>query len=227
MTMETRVHLTAEDGHRLGAYLNHVPNSKMGIVVLQEIFGVNHYIRSVVDRFAGEGFTAIAPALFDRAKSDVELGYDTPAMEEGRKLAYAIPREKILQDIAAAIHYLRREMGGGRVGVVGYCFGGTYAWLSATQLRPEAAVGYYGSGIAAAAGESAPHCPVMLHFGAQDRHIPVSDVEKIRAARPEVPVYLYDAGHGFSCHERPSFSPEADALAWSRTLPFLQEHLAA
>jgi carboxymethylenebutenolidase len=225
--METRVHLTAEDGHRLGAYLNHVPDARMGVVVLQEIFGVNHYVRSVVDRFAAEGFTAIAPALFDRVKPDVELGYETRDMEEGRKLAYAIPREKILKDIDAAIHFARREMGGGKVGVVGYCFGGSYAWLSATQLRPQAAVGYYGSMVAQAAGESAPHCPVMLHFGAQDQHIPLGDVDKIRAAHPGIPVYVYDAGHGFSCNERPSFSPEADALAWSRTLPFLRQHLGA
>jgi carboxymethylenebutenolidase len=219
--------LTAEDGHRLGAYLNHVPNAKMGVVVLQEIFGVNHHIRSVVDRFAAEGFTAIAPALFDREKPGIELGYDKESGEEGRKLAYAIPREKILKDIEAAIHFARREMGGGKVAVVGYCFGGSYAWLSATQLRPDAAVGYYGSMVAKTAGESSPHCPVILHFGAQDQHIPVGDVDKIRAAQPEIPVYLYDAGHGFSCNERPSFSPEADALAWSRTIAFLKEHLAA
>jgi carboxymethylenebutenolidase len=225
--METSVHLTAGDGHRLGAYLNHVPNAKMGVVVLQEIFGVNHYVRATVDRFAAEGFTAIAPALFDREKPGVELGYEPRDMEQGRKLAYAIPREKILQDIDAAIHYARREMGGGKIGVVGYCFGGSYAWLSATQLRPDAAVGYYGSMVAKDAAESAPHCPVLLHFGAQDQHIPVSDVEKIRAAQPEIPVYLYDAGHGFSCHERPSFNAAADALAWSRTLAFLKQHLAA
>jgi carboxymethylenebutenolidase len=226
--METRVHLTAEDGHRLGAYLNHTPNAKMGVVVLQEIFGVNHHIRSVVDRFAAEGFTAVAPALFDREKPDVELGYDKEAGEEGRKLAYAIPREKILKDIDAAIHFARREMGGGKVGVVGYCFGGSYAWFSATGLRPDAAVGYYGSMVAKTAGESSPHCPVMLHFGAKDEHIPVAETtERIRTAHPEIPVYVYDAGHGFSCNERPGFSPEADALAWSRTIAFLKEHLAA
>lgn len=225
--METRVHVTAEDGHRLGAYLNHTPDAKMGIVVLQEIFGVNHHIRSVVDRFAAEGFTAIAPALFDRVKPDVELGYDEPGFSEGAKLASALQRDKVLTDIHAAMHFIHREMGGGKVGVVGYCFGGSYAWFSATQLRPDAAVGYYGGMIAKSLAEAAPHCPVMLHFGAKDEHIPADAAGKIRAAHPEIPVYVYDAGHGFSCNERPSFSPEADALAWSRTVPFLKEHLAS
>jgi carboxymethylenebutenolidase len=198
----------------------------MGLVVLQEIFGVNHHIRAVVDRFAAEGFTALAPALFDRVKTGVEFGYDQEGIQEGVKIAYSIPPEKVLADINAAIHFMQRETGGGKVGVIGYCLGGTYAWRSATELRPAAAVGYYGGGVAKHAADT-PHCPVMLHFGAKDEHIPVSDVEKIRAAHPEIPVYLYEADHGFNCDERGSYDASSAALALSRTLAFLREHLGA
>jgi carboxymethylenebutenolidase len=123
------------------------------------------------------------------------------------------------------LEYLRRETGGGKVGVVGFCFGGSYAWFSATELRPNAAVGYYGSMVAQFAQES-PHCPVMLHYGAKDEHIPASDADKVRTAHPEIPVYVYDAGHGFNCDERPSYNEAAAKLAWSRTIAFLKEHLA-
>jgi carboxymethylenebutenolidase len=178
-----------------------------------------------VDRFAREGFWAIAPALFDRVRPHVELNYDSAGIEEGKKIASSLNREQVLQDISAAIGYARATAARQKVAVIGYCFGGSYAWLSATRLRPDAAVCYYGSMIAGAA-EQKPACPVQMHFGKTDKGIPVSDVEKIRAAHPECEIHLYDAGHGFSCDERESYAPEAAALAWSRALNFLKTHLA-
>jgi carboxymethylenebutenolidase len=222
--MANTTQLAAADGHHLDAYLNTVPSAKAGVVILQEIFGVNHYIRSVVDRFAAEGFTAIAPALFDRVRPGIELGYDEKGVEEGKKLAFGIPPDQVLKDIEAAIQFVQGQAGMRKVGVVGYCFGGSFAWLSATRLRPSAAVVYYGSMAAKFALET-PHCPVMMHFGEKDHGIPVADIEKIRTAHPEIPVYLYDAGHGFSCTERPSYAPEAAALAFSRTTEFLRKNL--
>ncbi len=218
------IQLIAADGHQLDAYLNVVPSAQAGVVILQEIFGVNHHIRSVVDRFAAEGFTTIAPAIFDRVKRGVELGYDEKGMEEGKKIAYGLAPEKLLQDIEAAMQFLRGQLDLPKVGISGYCFGGSYAWVSATQLRPNAAVCYYGSQVAKTAQET-PHCPVIMHFGKNDHGIPLSDVEKIRTAHPEIPVYVYEAGHGFSCDERPSFAPEAATLAFSRTIEFLKKNL--
>jgi carboxymethylenebutenolidase len=218
------ISLTAGDGHVFDAYLSEAPNAVGGLVVLQEIFGVNHHIRNVVDRFAAEGFTALAPALFDRTEKGVELRYDDAGIQEGKKLAYGLPPEKILLDIEAAIAAVKSRVTSGKVGVVGYCFGGSYAWLSATRLRPDAAVGYYGSMAARFAGET-PHCPVMMHFGLEDKGIPQEDVEKIRTAHPEIPVYLYEAGHGFSCDEREGYVPAAAALARERTLELFRTHL--
>ena len=216
--------LIAHDGHQLDAYVHTIPAARAGVVVLQEIFGVNHYIRTVVDRLAKEGFTAIAPALFDRTQRGVELGYDEYGMSEGKKLAYGLKPEEVLLDIDAALLELRRQSGVEKIGVVGFCFGGSYAWLSATRLRAEAAVCYYGSQIPRFASE-APHCPVIMHFGLEDASIPQSEVKKIGVAHPAIPVHLYEAGHGFSCDERESFSPQAAVLAWQRTLIFLQESL--
>jgi carboxymethylenebutenolidase len=223
--MKQTIRLTAGDGHQLDAYLHTVPDAQGGVVVVQEIFGVNHHIRSVVDRFAAEGFTAIAPALFDRTQRSVELGYDEHGMKEGVKLAYGLPQEKILLDIDAAIKEVRGMVATKKVGVVGYCFGGSYAWLSATRLRPEAASCYYGKLVPDYASET-PHCPVIMHFGLEDHSIPPENVKKIAIAHPEIPIHLYDAGHGFSCDERESFAPEASALAWERTLALFREHLA-
>jgi carboxymethylenebutenolidase len=224
--MKQTIQLVAGDGHQVHAYLHAVPSAPAGVVVLQEIFGVNHHIRSVVDRFAAEGFTAIAPALFDRTKRGVELAYDEHGMTEGKKLAYGLPPEKILLDIQAAIEKVRGQVAGGKVGVVGYCFGGSYAWLSATRLRPEAASCYYGKLVAEFASET-PHCPVIMHFGLEDKSITPEDIKKIVIAHPEIPIHLYQAGHGFSCDERESFAPEASALAFARTIALFREHLAA
>ena len=214
--------LTAADGHRFQAW--RTGTGAPGLVVIQEIFGVNNHIRTTADRFAAEGFSVIAPALFDRVQPGTELGYGPEDIEKGRALRAKVSTEDALADIAAAVAELRKD--GLTVGVVGYCWGGSLAWASATRLDGiSAAVGYYGGEVAKMADEQ-PRCPVMLHFGEQDHAIPMSDVETVQKKHPEVPVYTYDAGHGFSCDERGSFHPESHALALSRTLPFLRENLA-
>ena len=191
-----------------------------------EIFGVNHHIRSVADTYARQGFYTLAPALFDRAEPGVEFDYSPASVQTARGFLARIEEGAILKDIEASINHARRQVASRKVGVVGYCMGGSYAWLSATRLKPDAAVGYYGSKVLECVAE-APVCPVMLHFGSQDQHIPVSEVEKIQQARPELPVFLYDAGHGFNCDERASYSGAAASLAFSRSLGFLKAALHA
>jgi carboxymethylenebutenolidase len=223
--MGTNIRLTAADGHQFDTYAaNSTSPAKAAIIVIQEIFGVNSHIRAVADDYAEQGFLALAPALFDRAKRQVELGYDPTGVSEGMRLATQVGMDAALKDIAAAIHEAKRQIGNNWVGVVGYCFGGTLAWLAATRLAPAAAVGYYGGRIAQHAAER-PSCPVMLHFGARDPHIPVMEIDAIRAQHPELPVFIYDAGHGFNCDQRKDYQPQAAALARERTLEFLRKHL--
>ncbi|HZS27835.1 MAG TPA: dienelactone hydrolase family protein [Candidatus Angelobacter sp.] len=223
--MATNIKLTASDGHQPGAYYA-APGvrTQAAIVVVQEIFGVNSHIRSVADDFAKEGFHAIAPALFDRVERDVELGYNPQDMQRGMGMAMKIGMENALKDVAAAIDYARAELGCAKVGVVGYCFGGSLAWLAATRLGPAAAVGYYGGRITQYLAEK-PLCPVMLHFGALDQHIPLSEIDKIRAQHPELPVYMYQAGHGFNCDQRKDYDAASAKLARQRTLEFLRKYL--
>jgi carboxymethylenebutenolidase len=223
--MGRMIELKAADGFTLAGYRAEPAGaSKGGLVVVQEIFGVNHHIRNVVDRFAGLGYTAVAPALFDRTERGVDIGYDEAAMNHGGKLRAAIKLEDTLQDVAAAIQSLK---GAGRTAIVGYCWGGSLAFLAAARLTGLAcAVGYYGGMIAAHAQEK-PKIPVMLHFGEHDHGIPMSDVEKVKAARPEVKIFTYNAGHGFSCDERASFDKASHEKALERTLAFFKEHLGA
>jgi len=225
--MSKTIQLTADDGHVFNAYESGTgQDARAGLIILQEIFGVNHHIRSIADTFADEGFYTLAPALFDRAQAGVELDYSPGSAQIGRGYLSRIEPEAILKDIEASIQHARREAGFGKVGVVGYCLGGSYAWLSATRLKPDATVSYYGSKMLETSGEN-PVCPVMFHFGSQDGHIPIAGVEKFKQARPELPVFIYDAGHGFNCEERSSYSPAAAALAFSRTLAFLKVSLFA
>ena len=202
--MSRTVTLTATDGNRLTAYETGSPESSGAVIVLQEIFGVNPHIRSVADRYAEAGFLAVAPALFDRVVPGIELEYTDAGRQEGIALAGKLSPEAVLRDIEAAIVHARGRVRSGKVAVVGYCLGGSYAWLSATHLTPDAAVGYYGSKIAAAIGEE-PRCPVILHFGRNDKGIPLEQVEAIRAARPDLPVHLYEAGHGFNRDGSPAY----------------------
>ncbi|MEA2833047.1 MAG: carboxymethylenebutenolidase [Methylobacteriaceae bacterium] len=221
--MGENINLTAKDGATIGAYRSAPADEpKGGMVVLQEIFGVNHHIRAVADRYAAAGYLAIAPALFDRVEPGVELGYGEADRPRAMDIRGKTKLEETLADIEAAVAL---AAAGGSVGVVGYCWGGTLAWAAATRLSGiSAAVGYYGGGIAGMLNEQ-PRAPVMLHFGERDKHIPLSDVEKIRAAHPEIPVFVYPADHGFNCDERESYDAASAKEAQARTFAFFAENL--
>ena len=222
--MGEHVTLTAAEGHEFDAYVARPSRTPIaGLVVLQEAFGVNRHIRSVADEYAGDGFLAIAPALYDRLERGVELGYDGAEKERGLTLARQSNYDDVIKDIAATIDYARQQTGK-KIGVIGYCFGGTMAWLSATRLHPDAAVGYYGGQIPRYAAEN-PHCPVMLHFGKLDQHIPKSEIDKVQAAHPDVSIFCYDAGHGFNTSDRASYNADAAKLARQRSLEFLKKNL--
>jgi carboxymethylenebutenolidase len=222
---ETRK-LTAEDGHTLAAYRAAPPGTpRAGLVIVQEIFGVNSHIQRVADGFAADGYVALAPALFDRVERGVAIGYGPEDIERGRGIRMEIPIDDMVKDVRAAVRALAGE--GLRVGVVGYCLGGTLAWLAATRIECVAcAVGYYGGGIADAAAEK-PHCPVLLHFGETDQSIPPEHHARIRAAHPDLPLHVYPAGHGFNCDARASYHEPSAALARRRTLDFLAAHLGS
>ena len=222
--MGEHIALRAADAQELGAYVAHPAGEPIaGLVVVQEIFGVNDHIRRVTDGWSRDGFFAIAPALFDRIEPNVELGYEGADMERARSFIPKLDVEKSAIDVRAAVDYAAKVTGK-KVAVVGYCYGGTLAWLAATRMPVSAAVGYYGGQIARFAQEK-PHCPVMLHFGRQDQHIPAEEVDKIHRAHPHVEIHWYDAGHGFNCDARASYNAEAAATARGRALRFLQEHL--
>ena len=217
------IELTAADGHRLAAWKDGPADAKRALVVVQEIFGVNQHMRNVCARFAAEGYAVVAPALFDRAERGVELGYTGPDVARGRELRTQVSAEGTLADIEAAAAALPP---GAKRGIVGYCWGGTVAWWGATRSRSFAAAnGWYGGGIAAAKEEVAK-CPVQLHFGEKDASIPLSDVEAIRGAQPQVEIFVYPgAQHGFGCDERASFSAPDAQIAQQRTLAFFAKHL--
>jgi carboxymethylenebutenolidase len=222
--MAETVRLQAKDGHTFDGYVARPQGESIGgVVVVQEIFGVNAHIRSVADSYAADGFLVVAPALFDRLEKHVELGYEGADAQRAVSLMKQLKPEEALLDIAAALEFVRKESGK-KAGVIGYCYGGLMAWLSATRLTPDAVVGYYAGGIGNFAKET-PRAPVMLHFGKQDTHIPREQVEAVHAAHPEVEIYWYDAGHGFNAVPRSSYNPEAARLARERSLAFLRKHL--
>jgi carboxymethylenebutenolidase len=222
--MSTTVKLRASDGHELDAYVAQPDGTPWGgLVVVQEIFGITQHIRSVADRFAQEGFYCVAPALFDRVERNVELRDDSEGMQKGIGIAQKLNIDDAVKDVDAALEYAGKATGK-PAGVVGYCYGGTLAWLSATRLAPVAVVGYYGGHIARFAGEE-PRAPVMLHFGRQDTNIPESDVAKVQQAHPEVEIYRYDAGHAFNNDTRASYNEQAAQEAMARTLAFFNRHL--
>jgi carboxymethylenebutenolidase len=211
--------LTAEDGHSLGAYEAEAPGATTGVVVVQEIFGVNAHIRAVTDRFAAAGYTAIAPALFDRFDPGFESGYSEAEIAHARSFIARLDWDDVMRDTQAAVRHLHDT--GLTAAVVGFCLGGSVAFLAATRLDGvAAAVGYYGGHVVNVRDE-VPRCPTLLHFGRTDHTIPMSDVEAIRAARPEVEIHVHEAGHGFNCDARGSYAPESAARAWDRSLAFL------
>ena len=215
------INLEARDGHTFNAYRARPDGDvRAGLVVIQEIFGVNSHIRNVADRFAAEGFDALAPALFDRAKRGVELGYQPDDIDRGRKIRAQVSTDEALLDVDAAIQFLAQT--GRPVAVVGYCWGGSLVWAAATRLQGlSCAVFYYGGQVAEMANEQ-PHCPVMLHFGETDQSIPMEQVETVRAEHPSLPLFTYPAGHGFSCDERGSFDAHSAKLAFNRTVDFMK-----
>jgi carboxymethylenebutenolidase len=221
--MGENITLTCKDGVKISAFVAKPEGKpKGGMVVLQEIFGVNHHIRAVAERYAAQGYLAVAPGMFDRVGPGIELGYEAPDRAKGGETRAKVDMGKAVLDIQAAVDYAKQA---GKTGVVGFCWGGTLAYLAALKVDGvAAAVGYYGGGVAALADQK-PKVPTMLHFGDQDHSIPLADVEKIKAARPDIPVYVYSAGHGFSCDERGSFDKEASDLARERTLAFFAQHI--
>lgn len=207
---------------QVGAYVAEPSGTPRGaVVVIQEIFGVNQHIREVTDGYAAAGYYAIAPKIFDRLERDIELGYAQDDMGKGIDLAFQqLDHAMALADVQAAINTAAAH---GKVGVVGYCFGGLLTWLAACSLENVAAASsYYGGGVAGQMDKS-PNCPVIMHFGELDAHIPMSDVETVKAAQPDVPVFVYNADHGFNCDHRGSYDADAASTALQRTL----EHFAA
>ena len=221
--MGEKIVLRAEDGHEFDAYVARPAGEPIaGLVVVQEIFGVNDHIRRVTDEWARDGFLAVAPAMFDRIERGLDVGYEGEDLIHARTFGPRVDAEKALLDLNAAIAFARASKI--KVGIVGYCFGGSMAYMAAARLKVDAAVGYYGGKILSQP-ELVPQCPTMLHFGRLDTHIPVEGVEKLAATHPEIPVYLYDAGHGFSCDARAAYHPESARVARERSLEFLKKHL--
>jgi carboxymethylenebutenolidase len=216
--------LTAADGHTLGAYrADPTESPKGGVVVLQEIFGVNGHIRDVCDRFAREGYAAIAPALYDRSSLlNAELDYSGDDVARGRALREEFSWDDTIKDVDAAADVFKEA--GLRVGTVGYCWGGTIAYLSATRLDIAAAVVYYGGQIMPYIDEK-ERCPLLMHFGETDPSIPLDDVEAIQKAHADAVVHVYSAGHGFNCDRRGAYDEVASKLAYERTLSLFAERL--
>lgn len=219
--MAKAIELHARDGHRLGAWLAEPEEQPHGaIVVVQEIFGVNRHIRAVTERFAQHGYLAIAPMLFDRVARDIQLAYDEGGIAQGRELVDQIGFDNPVRDIAAAADYAARV---GLVGVVGYCWGGTLAFLANTRLKLPA-VSYYGGRTLPFLHEK-PGAPLLMHFGEKDKLIPPDHVMRISEALPSAEVLVYAAGHGFNCDERADYDARAAQSAVERTLAFFRHQL--
>ncbi len=222
--MGEMIELKTEDGQTISAYrADPEGEPRGGLVLIQEIWGVNSHIRSVADSYAAEGYTVIAPALFDRVQPGVKLDeYTDETMQEGFGYMQKVDIDNALLDVRAARDIAASA---GKVGVVGFCFGGRVAWLSASRIDGiAAAVPYYGGGVPDLAAEQ-PKCPVVLHFGEQDQHIPVASVEEFKKVHPSLPVHIYAADHGFNCDQRASYNAAAAKLARERTLELLHEHV--
>ena len=218
----TTLQLRASDGNTLSAYVVRPEGTPRGaIVVVQEIFGVNSHVRRVVEQYAAEGYVAIAPAMFDRFEKDVDLGYDAKGIEQGVAFMMRTTNTSTLADLDAAITTVSHA---GRVGMVGYCWGGRSTYLAACHANIAAAVVYYGGGLPQLLPDT-PRCPVMFHFGERDSHIPLSDVDQVRNANPQGIFHLYPAGHGFNCSERQDFDQASAQLAFGRTIEFFRQHV--
>ncbi len=230
--MGTTIQLQAADGFKFDAYVAQPAQpARAAVVVLQEIFGVNDHIRKVADGYAQAGYLAVAPATFARVQAGVELGYTEADMSRGfglKTAVEALPAPGVMQDIQAAVNYAAQHIGG-KVAVLGYCWGGLLTWRSACLLQGvSAAVPYYGGGVTTEAeAKRHPLCPVLAHFGDKDHWIPLETVEAFKQAQPGVQVHVYEADHGFNCDQRGSYNAPAAQLARQRTLDFFAQHLGA
>lgn len=222
--MGQTVTLTAKDGFKPTAY-EAKPSGKArgGLVMVQEIFGVNNHMKRTADIYAAAGYHVVTPGFFDRVGKDIQLGYGEADIAKGRDIRGKLNWDQILADVQAGIDALK---GAGKLGIIGYCFGGSVAWLGATRFKDfSASVCFYGGNIAQFSEEK-PNCPVQMHFGETDHAIPLSDVGKIRANQgAKVEIQVYPAGHGFNCDERGSYNPDAAKLAWQRSMDFLKKHM--
>jgi carboxymethylenebutenolidase len=221
--MGKMIELTAADGHKLAAYqAEPAGKPRGGIVVIQEIFGVNSHIKQVADGFAADGYLAIAPAMFDRVQRNADLGYTPDDIAKGREIRGKVTNDMALKDAEAAIKAAAKA---GKVGIVGYCWGGLVTWLAAAKLSGlAAAVPYYGGGILDNA-ELQPKVPLMGHFGDKDAHIPVEGVKKLAEKHPKHQIFIYSADHGFNCDHRGSYNAAAAKQARERTLEFFRKHV--
>jgi carboxymethylenebutenolidase len=218
------IKLKASDGFQSGGYRADPAGTPKGaIVVIQEIFGVNHHIRAVCDRLADAGYVAIAPSIFDRIEPNFQSGYSPDEIAVARKFVANPDWPAMLLDTQAAIDAVKSV---GPVGIIGFCLGGSVAYAAATKLTGlSAAVGYYG-GVIVRLADDKPKVPTQLHFGEQDQGIPLTDVDTIKAKRPEVEVHVYPgAQHGFHCDERASYNKASADIAWPRSLDFFAKHM--
>jgi carboxymethylenebutenolidase len=216
--------LKAADGHKLAAYRAEPAGKARGaVVVIQEIFGVNTHIRSIADGYAADGYLVIAPAMFDRVQRNYDTGYSQPEIQAGIALMQKLDWKEAMQDAAAALEAVKAA---GKVGIVGYCWGGTVTWVAAARLSGLACASpYYGGGMPGFIGEK-PKCPTLCHFGEQDQSPTLAQAKAIAAAHPEITAHYYvGAGHGFNCDQRGSFNAEASKLARERTLAFFRQHV--
>lgn len=226
--MGTFINLHTADGTDVAAYVAQPAGQpRGGVVVLQEIFGVNAHIRAVADGYAAQGYLAVAPATFHRVKPGVDIGYSASDMQAGMALKAAVealPTPGVMQDIQAAINHAAQA---GRVGIVGFCYGGLLTWRSACRLGGlSAAVPYYGGGVTTP-DEIArrSRVPVLAHFGEKDHWISLESVAAFKKAHPDVEVHTYPADHGFNCDHRGAYDQAAADLARERTLAFFAKHL--
>jgi len=218
--MGHKAQLTAADGHVFSAYtVEPVGKPRGGIVVIQEIFGVTRHIREVTEQYAAAGYLAAAPALFDRVEREVDVPYTD--VQKGFGYVKALSVDKVMLDIQAAADFVRSA---GKVGVVGYCWGGQMAFLASARVPIDAAVAYYGGGISQQLAH-VPRVPVMFHFGEKDTHIPLSAVDEIKAAYPRGIYHLYPAEHGFNCTDRASFDAQCAKLALDRSVEFFRQNV--
>jgi carboxymethylenebutenolidase len=214
---------TASDGHILDVYLAQAKGlPKGGIVLIQEIFGVNNHIKSIADQYASEGYLVGAPSLFDRVEPNIRLCYNPEDIAHGKELKESVGNENPLLDIQSTLNIVKSA---GKVAVIGYCWGGTLTWLSACQVPGfSAAASYYGGGIGALAFMQ-PKCPTIFHFGENDPVIPLTDIDTLKSAQPKCPIYLYPAGHGFNCKQRDGFHSSSSKIALERTIEHVEHNI--